>query len=222
MKFVQNVGKNDAEYPVNPLVNGKREICPFYRTWVDMLTRCYNPRVKQKQPTYSNCTVCEEWLTFSKFKAWMELQRWQGMRLDKDLLYPGNTQYSPQTCVFVPNAINCIFGTCGASRGEYPIGVSKDKISKDMVNFLKKPFRAAVQTLSGTRKHLGMYATAMEAHAAWQLAKVEVIREYVLWWEFEPAVSQTFNIKIAENLLSVATNIEKDLQQRVETVRFYF
>lgn len=221
MKIVQTVGINNADYPVNPLVNGKRQICPFYRVWVDMLTRCYNLKVKEKQPTYKDCTVCEEWLTFSNFRSWMEYQPWQGMRLDKDLMFMGNTQYSPHTCAFIPNSINCILGTCEASRGEYPIGVSKEKIAKDMVNYLKNPFRAAVHTLNGKRKHLGMYATAAEAHSAWQKEKIDVIREYILWWEFDQSVNQTFNMIIANNLLAVAEKIEKDLLKGIETLSYF-
>lgn len=221
MKIVQTVGINDADYPVSPSVNGKRQICPFYRVWTDMLTRCYNLKFKERRPTYKDCTVCEEWLTFSAFRSWMESQPWQGMRLDKDLTFMGNTHYSPHTCAFIPNCINCILGTCEASRGEHPVGVSKEKIAKDMVNYLKNPFRAEVQTLNGKRKHLGMYSTAAEAHAAWQKGKIDVIREYVLWWEFDPSVNQTFNTTIADNLLAIAEKIEQDLRKGVETLSYF-
>ena len=40
-----------------------------------------------------------------------------------------NKIYSPDTCIFVPNRINCAFTKSNASRGKYPIGVSFDKKS---------------------------------------------------------------------------------------------
>ena len=88
-KLIHGVGINDADYVVEKKetishVNGKRKqkttwICPFYRAWKCMLTRCYSATYQERKPTYRGCSVSEEWLTFSNFKSWMEKQDFQGM-----------------------------------------------------------------------------------------------------------------------------------------------
>lgn len=80
MRKVCGVGINDADYVVGKYESwyegGKRKLktlwqCPYYVKWHAMLNRCYNARYHKNKPTYIGCYVCEEWLTFSNFKAWM-------------------------------------------------------------------------------------------------------------------------------------------------------
>lgn len=123
-KLVQGVGINDADYVVRTMINGKRVMCHFYKVWQGMLRRCYDTKYQDNQPTYVDCTVCEEWLTFSNFRKWMEQQDWQGKYLDKDLLVRSNKIYSPTTCVFVDRMTNNFIIDGGAARGEWPIGVT--------------------------------------------------------------------------------------------------
>jgi hypothetical protein len=54
--------------------------------------------------------VCNEWHNFQNFAEWFcknycdaSMDKWQ---LDKDIIVPGNRVYSPETCCFVPNAVN--------------------------------------------------------------------------------------------------------------------
>lgn len=182
-KLVCGVGINDADYVVKVMetigyVDGKQRrrlvwICPSYRIWVNMLVRCYNEKFHTKNSTYKGCSVYEEWLTFSNFKAWMETQDWQGKQLDKDLITEGNKVYSPDTCVFVSVKINNFLIESGAARGEYPIGVYYMKKPEDMVNEFTKPYRAVISDASGKKKHLGVFTSPEEAHAAWLKAKLE-------------------------------------------------
>ncbi|RLC98511.1 MAG: hypothetical protein DRI65_18125, partial [Chloroflexota bacterium] len=51
-------GINDANYMVAH--NGAR--CPYYSKWVEILGRCYGE--SKKYPSYSDCSVCKEWLLF--------------------------------------------------------------------------------------------------------------------------------------------------------------
>ena len=87
-----------------------------------MLDRAYSDKYKQRQPTYRDVTVCEEWHSFMRFRAWMVEQDWEGKELDKDILFQGNKVYSPDTCVFVDKAVNLFLTDCAASRGEWPLG----------------------------------------------------------------------------------------------------
>ncbi len=106
-RLVHGVGVNDANYNVH----GKEGRCPFYTKWYDMLKRCYSSRFHKQYPSYIGCSVCPEWCYFSKFRFWMENQKWEGMELDKDILVKGNRVYSPDTCCFIPQAINVLFST---------------------------------------------------------------------------------------------------------------
>ena len=101
----------------------------IYRTWTDMIKRCYNPYYLNKQPTYRDCFVCDEWLNFQNFAKWYEENYYEvegeSTYLDKDILYKNNKLYSPNTCVFVTREINNLFTKRQNDRGEYPIGVTK-------------------------------------------------------------------------------------------------
>lgn len=107
-KPVYGHGVNDADYVIERRINGKRVGCPIYRTWANMLERCYSDKFHVRQSTYIGCEVCDEWLTFSNFKRWMMVQDWQGKQLDKDIRVKGNKIYSPNTCLFVTKAENTI------------------------------------------------------------------------------------------------------------------
>lgn len=69
-----------------------------------LANKCYNgaTQINTASLLMSGCSVCEEWLTFSNFKRWMEQQDYEGKALDKDLLVSQNKTYSSETCVFVP------------------------------------------------------------------------------------------------------------------------
>jgi len=175
MKLVYGVGVNDSKSPTqkttsNPELKGKRIVlwrCPFYRTWHSMLERCYSYKYQEKYPSYIGCHVCEEWLTFSNFKDWMEKQDYRDKQLDKDLLVRGNKLYSPETCLFIDMALNKFLTDSLGSRGEHPIGVS--------FNVENQKFRAYVQNpFTSKKEHLGYYACPNEAHRAWRARKLEI------------------------------------------------
>jgi hypothetical protein len=166
-----NVAVNDADYVTKTetseeidgrLVRKLVWICPYYQSWRAMLERCYSG----KYSSYAGCTVCEEWLTFSNFKSWMEQQDWESKQLDKDLLIKGNKVYSPETCVFVSNAINKFILERASYRGDYPIGASWHKASGKFIAQVGNP-------ISGKREYIGVFNTAEEAHAAWLERKLQ-------------------------------------------------
>ena len=75
-KLVYGVGVNDSAQATKTMIRVggvQKQIwrCPYYGKWVNMLQRCYSELYHDKFPTYKDCTVCEEWKYFSKFKKWM-------------------------------------------------------------------------------------------------------------------------------------------------------
>lgn len=169
---VFGVGINDSNYVTNKkeTINGKRAMvwqCPFYVCWSSMLRRCYSKVYQKKQPTYAGCTVCNEWLTFSNFKAWMEQQDWEGKHLDKDILFAGNKVYSPETCVFVSRSLNAFIFDASSYRGAYKLGVDFVKSAGKLAARCCNPFTKKVD-------FLGYFKSEDEAHLAWKARKHEL------------------------------------------------
>ena len=173
MKLVYGIGINDSTTPTQKTTHNlerKRIVlwrCPFYRVWGSMLERVYSKKHLEKYPTYKDCTVCDDWLTFSNFKAWMEQQDWEDKQLDKDLLFPGNKLYSPETCVFISGVINKFLTESCATRGLYPIGVSFKQRNSKYSASVNNPF-------TGKREHLGLFTCPIKAHSAWRKRKLEL------------------------------------------------
>ena len=149
----------------NSMENGKRTKC--YSTWKAMLQRCYSTRHHETKPTYIGCSVDPEWHLFSKFKEFYDANYREGYQLDKDLLVLGNKVYSKENCRFVPKYINYLFLDCGASRGEYPIGIHNNNTHNN-----GKPYCAQI-SINNKIKHIGYFSTVEEASNAYKQAKKE-------------------------------------------------
>lgn len=185
---VFGVGINDAPYKTQLKVDGKRLECPFYSKWHGMLKRAYYQPYKDKNPTYKDVTVCNEWLTFSSFKAWMSAQDYEGKELDKDILIQDNKVYSPERCVFVTKEINALLVSCTSTHRMYKAGVC---VRKDII---KNKFKATC-SVGGKQVHLGYYSTEDEAHGAYCKYKYKVIADAAASQD-EPVRSALLKYKI--------------------------
>lgn len=169
--MISGIGVNDADYNVcrHETVDGKRKTvwtCPFYKTWTNMISRCYSDDMHKEHPTYTECSTASEWLLFSNFKGWMEQQDWQGKHIDKDLLIIGNKIYSPSTCVFLDPKVNTFLTERAKDRGEWPIGVYLDNSSGK--------YKAVCFCVStGKQKTLGRFTDPEDAHQAWLSFKLK-------------------------------------------------
>jgi len=168
-KLVFDVGINDADYKIQPIENNRRT-CSFFLAWRNMIERCYSEKYSEKYPTYTGCSVCPEWLTFSNFKKWMIQQDWQGKHLDKDLLVRGNKIYSPETCVFVDVSVNSFLTDERSNKGVYPTGVDQDNRTKILRARCGNP-------ITGKREFLGSFQCQQKAHEAWRLRKNEIANQ---------------------------------------------
>lgn len=166
-RLVLGVGLNDADYVVDPGKSNGVGKCPAYACWMRMLMRGYSRAFQSKNPTYFDVTVCDDWLVFSNFRAWWGSNVVDGWELDKDLLSPGNKQYSPKNCVFVPPWLNrTLNGRC-AARGLLPVGVFFHKG--------KGKFRAQIALGDGRQKTIGDFSSADDAYAAWLSGKISYV-----------------------------------------------
>lgn len=145
-----------------------------YGIWRNMICRCTDGHSSRiKEPTYESCTICDEWLIFSRFKEWFDQNSlWCAKEpridLDKDILYKANKLYSPQTCVVVPHSINMLFVKNNKSRGELPVGVSYDRT--------RKKYKATIGKYD-RHVYLGRYDTPEEAFQAYKKAKEQHIKD---------------------------------------------
>ena len=166
-KMVYGIGVNDAYFSTGS--SNKRE--PSYTLWKSILARCYG-KLHKKQITYLGCSVCNEWLVYSNFKKWFDDPAngyRKGYHIDKDILIRGNKVYSPETCCFVPPEINTLIVKHDATRGDLPIGVSRNK------NNLHG-YRAIIR-IYGKYTIIGYYSTPLEAFSAYKYAKEAHIQE---------------------------------------------
>lgn len=159
-------------YGVGYLVVGKWKVkdgngkwSRVYLCWRHMLERCYHAKSAHQYPAYYGiCTVCEEWKCFQTFAEWYKAREYdvdERLHLDKDIKCPGNTVYSPETCMLVPQKINAMFMNKTNKRG-LPNGITKG---------------AKGYLVKYNGEHLGVYPTVEEAYYHQTQKKKEAIVE---------------------------------------------
>ena len=157
--LVLGVGVNDTNY----ITTNGDDRCPYYARWKNILTRVYNPR----KETYKGLSICESWLSLTKFKSWMELQDWEGKEIDKDLLVLGNNHYSPETCCFLSRKVNIMLQLQRSSNttGYTGVVLKGDK------------YVATCRNVAGLRVYLGAYDTPGGASVAYRIQKAHYIEQ---------------------------------------------
>lgn len=160
----------EGEYTAR--VNKKMSKC--YNNWFAMFNRCYNP-LNNRCRSYENVTVNDEWHNYQVFAKWFydnyDPLTMQGWHLDKDLLIPGNREYSSKACCFIPNEVNVIFKTNNQSLTNLPRG-AQPKDGK---------FQSSIQKF-GQQIYLGFFETPEEAHQVYMEAKKEYLIEVSEKW----------------------------------------
>ena len=162
---VYGVGVNNSDCCVWATKDGKRVQKNAYKHWIAMMSRCYG-KVKEKETTYIDCKVCDEWLVYSNFEKWFNQHYVEGYALDKDILVKGNKVYSPDTCCFVPKAINNLLNKHAKDRGCLPIGITKSG----------RGFVARLNMVN-TRRYLGFFKTSGEAFSVYKESKEAYIKD---------------------------------------------
>ena len=203
-KLVHNWGVSDADYITQKWIDGKNVWCPIYQKWYSMLSRAFSEAVHRKYPSYIGTTVNEEWQHFTDFKVWVESQKWEGLHLDKDILIPGNTEYSSNTCVFVPTYVNTLFVKTNKSYTDLPLGVTYRKDSGK--------YNTTCSNISKNSTWVGSYLDESSAHRAWQLAKIEsilaVIRLYREEYCYQQGVENALMLRVYQLQEEYDKNVE--------------
>lgn len=182
VKLTYGIGINDFPYVVK-FINKETKpwvevyYCKFYATWERMLRRAYQRDWSTRHPSYTGVSVCAEWLHSSIFAVWMSGQVTKEgsdvLHLDKDILFPGNKEYSPETCVFVPQFLNKSMNICGQSSGDLPKGVTSNTLKSGNTRYSWQ-----VKAASGKLGKGGL-TCKWEAHREWQLARAYVIEQAI-------------------------------------------
>ena len=168
------IDKNGNVPNTGELKDGKWRNTWEYNKWMSMLQRCFDNKLKERNPTYKNVTCCNRWLCFANFLEDLEILKqeysWnenKKLNLDKDILHKGNKIYGLENCVLVPQWINSLFTKRDNDRGEYPIGVCYRKQSKKYQAFCN---------INGKQISLGYYNAIEEAFNAYKIAKEQEIK----------------------------------------------
>lgn len=146
----------------------------IHSRWSAMLRRCYDAKTIEKQPTYKDVTVCNEWLCYDNFRTWFIKNYVDGWQLDKDILSTDVKVYSPEVCVFVPKEINTLFNIRRSNRGKFPLGVNFEPRNKKYtadINIYGKPH------------YLGIYDSKEDAFNAYRIAKKKHVLSTAEKWK---------------------------------------
>ena len=165
-KLVCGVGINNRSIPVR--VNG--DATKPYLLWQTMLYRCYSPKKLAISPSYSGCSVSDDFKQYHVFHEWVVNQygynnhRWE---LDKDVLCPGNKIYSAESCVFIPHELNSLITPITTKKFH---GVTWHKRDKIYIAKITKKNKGV---------EIGRFSTIEEASQAYVNAKQSYIRSVV-------------------------------------------
>ena len=171
-KLVYGVGDKGTKYSCRDGNTLSKE----YNAWRSLLYRC-NPKYWENLSCYAGVTCTDNFKSFTFFYEWCQQQKGFGniddngksWHLDKDILVKGNKVYSEDTCVFVPQKINSLVIVKASKRGEYPLGVSLNKISNKYV--------AHCNNGTGVKKYLGWFDTQEEAFICYKTYKESVVKK---------------------------------------------
>lgn len=167
-----------------------------YSQWFDMKQRCTSDRSRGLRPTYRDCTMSTDWLSYDVFMDWAEEQIGFGSRdseqrvfqLDKDLISDSKL-YAPATCVFIPKEINSFLAN---TKGD------KTNCTSEYVGVTSLPsgkYRACIHLTGKGNIHLGCFTSPQDAHLVYKQKRSEIAKQYAQKWDgkIDPRAVQALN-----------------------------
>ena len=187
----------EGKYKMSENGKNKRE----YDIYHDVLKRCYDTKLHERESTYKGCEVEDYLLNFQHMAEWIEINYYEipgeVMCLDKDILYKGNKLYSREACIFVPQRINNLFVKCDKSRGKNPIGVTPRSSGNYQV-FCNNGY--------GKNIYLGTYTTKEEAFQVYKNYKEKVIKKVID--SYEGRIPEPFYSRLKEAMYNYKVEID--------------
>jgi hypothetical protein len=172
-KLIQDFRDSNGKWVKSICVGGIQLVTRSCSRYFDMNKRCKVDGAYQKRrPTYIGCTISENFKDFQHFTEWSQSQSGNNLvnyNLDKDLLIEGNKVYSEETCVFIPRELNSFLTFHDKTRGEFALGVCRNKRDMRFVSCIRKDNKLI---------YLGSFSTEIEAHRIYIIAKEEHAQEW--------------------------------------------
>lgn len=141
-----------------------------YKTWHNMLGRCFIP--KRMRGSYEGITCCKEWLNFQNYAQWYKDNYYevkgQRMEIDKDILVKGNKIYSPEFCVFIPQRINLLLINRKNYRGKTLLGTTHNESGSFSANAVGSDEKSY---------HLGTFSTEIKAFNVYKEFRENVFKK---------------------------------------------
>ena len=137
-------------------------------------------------PTYAGARVCEEWHTYQVFAEWYYSQPGYslGYEVDKDILVPGNKEYSPKACGLVPKWLNKFFAFQYSTNSSGFPGVSVDSkgrlwLARVQCSALKENLSKTAESFESACRLYCEMKESQASRAAEQIANSPVAEKYV-------------------------------------------
>lgn len=213
-KFINDAAYNVSKYtPRQPGVKQKQLWkCPIYAKWEKMILRVSTISGLEKNPSYKNVSICDEWIYFSNFRNWVLSQNihpddYSQLDLDKDLKNKNSFVYSPDTCLFIPRYINCALSLNGdKNKNGISVGVQQ-RIHKTKISY-----RAYINKFR-KRMIIGTYDNEADAHLAWQNEKIIFFREMINKYKTE----RYYNIEVELCLKNIISKLQYEMDNKLTT-----
>lgn len=173
-RLVCGVGYNDGKYRVK--IKGKNT--KEYDLWSKMIYRCYYDKTHEVNKRYKDCTISENFKSYSYFYEWCQNQigfNKKGFELDKDLCFKWNKIYSEDTCFFIPKELNICLSGCTKTKGDYPTGVSKRKSGRYVAHAM----------INGKSKSISYHDSIEDAFYAYKKEKEAEIKRLAVKYKDE-------------------------------------
>ncbi|MGP2601854.1 hypothetical protein [Serratia ureilytica] len=194
-ELVNGIGKNDLkdiekqiEIGLTPVLQRK-----CYQAWKSRL---------EAETVKKRATVSTEWLTYSNFARWWLDTHIDEFVIDKDWLVQGNKEYHPEKCVWVPTKINNLMSDGRKKATGLPKGVCIEK---------QKYYKARCR-VDGINE-AKYFKTAIDAHRAWQLWKIQEINNVLREFAFDHRLDG----RVIQRLIEVRDSIQCDYNNNRET-----
>jgi len=155
MKLVCKIGLNDFKIKDSRELGISDNDYYLIRShWYHMLDRIND-----------NILLSDDWVHFSDFVFWAIDKQYKNTHLDKDILYPNNKIYSPETSCFIDQSLNKLFQKQNKIRKyNFPQGVR--------LNYSK--YEARCNNGSGCLIKIGRYNSIKEAYYNYVKYKISI------------------------------------------------